>query len=75
LARSVTAALSVTRSVRSLRAGYELAKEARPAVTVCVQEEEEGVRAEELDQLTDVVSCLGRCGPVRFVGQQVVGSN
>jgi valyl-tRNA synthetase len=76
LARSVRAALSVTRSVRSLRASYELVKEARPAVTVCLNEEEEegGVRAEELDQLADVISCLGRCGPVRFVSH-VIGRN
>ena len=74
LARSVEVALRVTRSVRSLRASYDLGKEARPAVTVCVTADgAEGVRAEELDQLADLVSCLGRCGLVRFV-DQIIGN-
>ena len=72
LARSVEAALRVTRCVRSLRSKYELDKDARPSVTVCVPAlGEEEVRADELDQLADVVSTLARCGPVRFSDQTI----
>ena len=36
-----------------------------------VTSEEGPVTAEELAQLADVISCLGRCGPVSFVDQDI----
>jgi hypothetical protein len=36
-----------------------------------VTSEEGPVTAEELAQLADVISCLGRCGPVSFVDQAI----
>ena len=83
LGRTVEVALRVTGRVRNMKASYELGKEARPAVAVFVpaaasrkgaeEEEEEGtVKADELAQLADMISCLGRCGPVSFL-DQIIG--
>jgi len=83
LARTVDAALKITTRVRKMRASYELGKDARPGVAVYVPvgavtseegdvtSEEGSVTAEELAQLADVISCLGRCGPVSFVDQDI----
>jgi hypothetical protein len=83
LARTVDAALKITTRVRNMRASYELGKDARPGVAVYVPvgavtseegdvtSEEGSVTAEELAQLADVISCLGRCGPVSFVDQDI----